>query len=175
MPVDTAWAHLLSQVLLAIYIFSKRYNESYVWLLSRIAIPGALTAGFIRLGNFFNSEILGLPSELSWAIIFQRVDMIPRHPVQLYEAFSYFIILGLLIFIYRKVSPIFATKILPGVFLITLFTARFFIEYTKTEQAEYTINIPFTTGQLLSVPYIILGIIWIIWAMKKSNKDSNIL
>jgi prolipoprotein diacylglyceryltransferase len=144
-----------------------------MWLLSRVAIPGALTAAFVRFGNLFNSEILGLPSDKPWAIIFARVDMVPRHPVQLYEAFSYIIIFLLLIAIYRKVTPAFATKILPGVFLVTLFTARFFLEYTKTRQAAYTTDLPFTTGQLLSIPYILLGILWMIWAFKSTSKDKT--
>ncbi len=156
----------LAGVLIALYIFSKRYNESYTWLLARITIPGALTAAFVRFGNLFNSEILGKPSELPWAIVFQRIDMIPRHPVQLYEAFAYLTIFVLLVTIYRKVTPAFATKILPGVFLVTLFTARFFIEYAKTRQAAYVTDLPFSTGQMLSVPFILVGIIWIIWAFK---------
>lgn len=160
----------LAGVLIAVYIFAKRYDTPYMWLLSRIAIPGALTAAFVRFGNLFNSEILGLPSELPWAIVFKRVDLVPRHPVQLYEAFAYLIILVILIGIYRKVSPIFATKILPGIFLVLVFTARFFLEYTKTKQETYTMDLPFTTGQLLSVPYIILGIVWIIWALKSRQK-----
>lgn len=160
----------LAGVLITLYIFAKRYNTPYMWLLSRVAIPGALTAAFVRFGNLFNSEILGLPSELPWAIVFKRVDLIPRHPVQLYEAFAYLIILMILIGIYRKVSPIFATKILPGTFLVLVFTARFFLEYTKTKQETYTIDLPFTTGQLLSVPYILLGIAWIIWALKSRQK-----
>ena len=96
--------------------------------------------------------------------------MIPRHPVQLYEAFSYLIIFALLVTIYRKVTPAFATKILPGVFLGTLFTARFFIEYAKTRQAAYATDLPFSTGQMLSIPYIIAGILWIIWAVRTSKK-----
>jgi len=156
----------LAGVLIALYIFAKRYNESYTWLLSRVAIPGTLVAAFVRFGNLFNSEILGTPSELPWAIIFQRVDMIPRHPVQLYEAFAYLFILVLLLGIYKKVTPLFATKILPGTFAVTLFTARFFIEYAKTRQASYATDLPFSTGQMLSVPFIIVGIIWIIWAFK---------
>jgi len=98
--------------------------------------------------------------------------MVPRHPVQLYEALAYLIILAILVSIYRKVSPLFATKILPGVFLVALFTARFFIEYAKTRQAAYTTDLPFSTGQMLSIPYIIVGIIWIIWAVKTSKKAS---
>ncbi|EIF51125.1 prolipoprotein diacylglyceryl transferase [Sulfurovum sp. AR] len=163
----------LAGVLIALYLFAKRYHTSYMWLLSRVSIPGALTAAFVRFGNLFNSEILGLPSDKPWAIIFARVDMVPRHPVQLYEAFSYIIIFLLLIVIYRKVTPAFATKILPAVFLITVFTARFFLEYTKTRQAAYTTDLPFTTGQMLSIPYIILGILWMIWAFKSVSKDQK--
>lgn len=160
-------------VFIALYIFAIRYKFSYTWLLSRVAIPGALTATFVRFGNLFNSEILGKPSDVPWAIVFERIDMIPRHPVQLYEAFSYLIIFAILIMIYRKVSPIFATKILPGLFLFMIFTARFFIEYVKTRQAAYVSDLPFSTGQMLSVPYIIVGIIWITWAFKVKAKNKK--
>ena len=153
-------------VFVAMYVFAKRYDTSYMWVVSRVAIPGALTAAFVRFGNFFNSEIIGLPSNLPWAIIFERYDMIPRHPVQLYEAFSYLFLLTVLLTIYRKTSATFATKILPGIFLTSMFIIRFLLEYTKTRQADYTTSLPFTTGQMLSVPFIVVGIIWIIWALR---------
>jgi prolipoprotein diacylglyceryl transferase len=157
-------------VFISMYVFSRVHKESYMWIVSRVAIPGALTAAFVRFGNFFNSEILGKPSDAPWAIVFERIDLIPRHPVQLYEAFAYLTILALLVLLYRKVTPAFATKILPGVFLVLLFTARFFIEYAKTRQAAYITELPFSTGQMLSVPYIIIGILWIIWAINARNK-----
>ncbi len=160
-------------VLIALYIFSKKYNESYMWLISRIAMPGALTAAFVRFGNLFNSEILGLPTDKPWAIIFPRVDMIPRHPVQLYEAFAYLALLLILVSVYKKVKPSFATKILPGIFLTYMFIVRFLLEYTKTRQADYTTSLPFTTGQMLSIPFIIIGIIWIIWAFKNREKTDS--
>jgi prolipoprotein diacylglyceryl transferase len=160
-------------VLIALYIFSKKYNESYMWLISRIAMPGALTAAFVRFGNLFNSEILGLPTDKPWAIIFPRVDMIPRHPVQLYEAFAYLALLLILVTVYKKVKPSFATKILPGIFLTYMFIVRFLLEYTKTRQADYTTSLPFTTGQMLSIPFIIIGIIWIIWAFKNREKTDS--
>jgi len=159
-------------VLIALYLFSKKYNESYMWLLSRVAIPGALTAAFVRFGNLFNSEILGLPTDKPWAIIFPRVDMIPRHPVQLYEAFAYLTLLLILVTVYKKVTPAFATKILPGIFLTYMFIVRFLLEYTKTRQADYTTSLPFTTGQMLSVPFIIIGIVWIIWAVRSRQKNT---
>ena len=159
-------------VVTALYLFAKRYGQSFWWLLSRVSMPGALTAAFVRFGNLFNSEILGLPSDKPWAIIFERIDMVPRHPVQLYEAFSYLLLLLILVSVYRKVSASFATKILPGIFFTYMFTVRFLLEYTKTRQADYTTNLPFTTGQMLSIPFIILGIVWIIWAYKTKDKKA---
>ena len=160
-------------VLIALYLFSKKYNESYMWLISRIAMPGALTAAFVRFGNLFNSEILGLPTDKPWAIIFPRVDMIPRHPVQLYEAFAYLFLLFILVSVYKKVKPAFATKILPGIFLTYMFIVRFLLEYTKTRQADYSTSLPFTTGQMLSIPFIIIGITWIIWAIRQRTVNNS--
>ena len=159
-------------VFIAMYIFSKRYDTPYMWVVSRVTIPGALTAAFVRFGNFFNSEILGKPSDTPWAIVFERIDLIPRHPVQLYEAFSYLALFLVLIFIYKRVSPSFATKILPGIFLFSMFTIRFLLEYTKTRQADYTTSLPFTTGQLLSIPFIIIGLLWILWALKTKKQKA---
>ncbi len=156
-------------VLVALYVFAKKYKESYMWLLSRVAMPGALTAAFVRFGNLFNSEILGMPTDKPWAIIFAQIDMIPRHPVQLYEATAYLILLVILVAIYRKSTAVFATKILPGVFLTYMFVIRFLLEYVKTRQAAYTTDLPFSTGQMLSVPFILVGIIWIIWAFKTNE------
>jgi prolipoprotein diacylglyceryl transferase len=156
--------------IIAIYIFSKRYHFDVIWLLSRTAIAGTITAAFVRIGNFFNSEILGLPSDKPWAIIFERVDMVPRHPVQLYEALSYLVLFVLMLEVYKRIKPDFATRILPGIFLTFMFTVRFLLEYTKTRQADYTTSLPFTTGQMLSIPFIILGIGWIIWAIRNKEK-----
>ena len=157
-------------VIVALYIFAKRYNQSFMWLLARVTIPGALTAAFVRFGNMFNSEILGLPSDKPWAIIFARVDMIPRHPVQLYEAFSYLLLVAILVVVYLKSKPIFATKILPAIFLTYMFTVRFLLEFTKTRQADYQWDLPLTTGQALSLPFILIGIAWFTVALRSKNK-----
>jgi prolipoprotein diacylglyceryl transferase len=158
-------------IVVAIYLFSKRYNESFMWLLARVSMPGALTAAFVRFGNLFNSEILGLPSDKPWAIIFSRIDMIPRHPVQLYEAFAYLSLLLLLLIVYLKSTADFASRILPGIFFTYMFTIRFLLEYTKTRQADYITSLPFTTGQMLSVPFIVLGILWILWAVRSKKQE----
>ena len=99
--------------------------------------------------------------------------MVPRHPVQLYEAFAYLLLLVILVSVYRKVSASFATKILPGIFFTYMFTVRFLLEYTKTRQADYTTSLPFTTGQMLSIPFILLGIVWILWALKNKDKEAK--
>ena len=158
-------------VIIGTYLYARENKLSYLWLLSRMTIPGAFTAACVRFGNMFNSEILGKPSNLPWAIVFERIDNIPRHPVQLYEAFSYLIIFAILIYIYKKVSPTFSTKLLPGVFLTLIFSVRFVLEFFKTRQADYHLNIPLTVGQMLSIPFVILGILWIIWAYKTTPKE----
>ena len=153
-------------VLIAVWLFAKYHKESFFWLLSRIAIPAALSATAIRIGNFMNSEIVGIPTDVPWAIVFQRLDELPRHPVQLYESFTYFFIFILLLMVYKAVKPSFATKILPALFFLTVFTARFFLEFVKTKQAHYTTDLPFSTGQMLSMPFMILGLVWLVWAFK---------
>jgi prolipoprotein diacylglyceryl transferase len=151
-------------VLLATWMFTRKYNESFMWLLARLAIPAALSGAAIRLGNFINSEIVGQPTDVPWAIIFQRLDNIPRHPSQLYEALAYLIIFVLLWTTYKSVKNSFATKLLPALWFISIFTVRFFLEFVKTKQAAYSTDLAFTTGQLLSIPFIVLGLIWLLWA-----------
>jgi len=160
-------------VLIALYLFTKKYQENYLWLLSRVTIPGALTAAFVRFGNLFNSEILGLPTDKPWAIIFERVDMLPRHPVQLYEAFAYLTLFAILLIVYKKVSFSTSTKILPPLFLTYMFTVRFLLEYTKTKQADYTWDLPLTTGQALSLPFIIIGVVWLLISLQKIKQNAS--
>ena len=156
--------------IIATYIYSKKYNLNFQWVLSRITIPGTLVGAFIRVGNFFNSEILGKASTLPWAVVFERVDLTPRHPVQLYEALVYFGIFLLLLFLYLRLKPETVTNTFMGIFLFLAFGIRFLLEYFKTEQADYSTALPFTVGQLLSLPVIIFGLLWIIWGVRESRK-----
>ena len=157
-------------VFVVLYIFTRRHKLSYVWLLSRIAIPAALTGFAIRIGNLFNSEILGKPSDAPWAIVFERIDLIPRHPVQVYEALAYLSIFVLLISLYKKLSFERSTQVIGGLFLVSIFTARFFLEYVKTKQASYDNGLDFSTGQLLSIPLVLIGLLWIVTAIKTAKK-----
>jgi len=145
-------------VLIGLYLFAKKYSYSYIWLLDRVVIPTALVGSFIRIGNFFNSEILGDKSEMPWAIIFSRVDNLPRHPAQLYESISYFIIFIILLSIYQKFGTKLKDGFIFGLFMTTIFSARFMIEFIKVRQEAYINDIGLSTGQLLSIPFIILGL-----------------
>jgi len=156
-------------VLTAMYLFAKKYHESFLWLISRVSIPGALTAASIRLGNFFNSEIIGIPTDKPWAVIFARIDMLPRHPVQLYESFAYLLLFFLLWGLYLRLTPKLVTRLFPGLFFLFVFGIRFFLEFFKTKQADYQWDIPLSTGQVLSVPFILMGIVWILWALKQKH------
>lgn len=157
-------------IITAIYIYSRRHkNQPFLWLLDRLAIVGSLGGMLIRLGNFFNSEIIGTPSRLPWAIVFPRAtggDLLTRHPTMLYEAFAYFLIFIFLFFFYLKQGDRIAPGELLGLFLITIFTARFFIEFVKVRQAKYNLPIPLSVGQMLSIPAIIAGIILLVRSRK---------
>ncbi len=153
-------------IVAAIYLYSRKHpDQPFLWLLDRLAIVGALGGALIRLGNLFNSEIIGTPSRLPWSFVFPRAtggDLILRHPAMLYEAAAYLIIFGFLLLVYRKQGARVPPGELIGLFLITVFSSRFFIEYVKMRQAAYQLPFPISVGQLLSIPIIIAGIIILI-------------
>lgn len=155
-------------VIIALYLYTRKYKIDYLWLLDRIAIPTALFGFFVRMGNLMNSEIVGKPSEVPWAIIFTRVDMLPRHPAQVYESLSYLLIFFVLTFIYKTKRETLKNGFLFGLFLLLIFSARFMIEFVKTQQADYdTSFLMMSTGQALSIPFLIVGVFLIIRSLKK--------
>ena len=159
-------------ILLSLYLYSRKHpDQPYLWLLDRIAAPTALGAMFIRLGNLMNSEILGLPSDAPWAMVFLRVDTIPRHPAQLYEAIAYFLIFIILFAIYRKRGTSIPHGTLIGAFFSLAFTARFLIEFVKERHVPFEAGLPLSMGQILSIPGIFLGIGLIWWAKKRGSQE----
>ncbi len=157
-------------VILAIWLFVRQHPENtFLGLADRLAIPTALTGCFIRLGNFMNSEILGNPTDGNWGVVFQRVDNLPRHPVQLYEAFAYFCIFVLL-FLLFKTSKRHQSGFIFGLFLTLVFLARFILEFFKTPQAAYEAGDLITVGQWLSIPFILVGIALLVRAHLKSSR-----
>lgn len=150
-------------ILIALYFYTrKRPNQSYLWLLDRIVVPAALGGSFIRVGNLFNSEIIGKPTHVPWAFVFVRDDMLPRHPVQLYESAAYAAIFVLLLSVYRRLRASTPSGLLFGLFLVSVFGFRFFIEFLKRRQADYGHHLPLSVGQWLSIPFVIAGVI-LLW------------
>ena len=151
-------------ILTGIILYQKIYKEkTLLWILDRLIIPTTLGAGFVRIGNFFNSEIVGKYTGNNFGVIFvNRGDTLPRHPAQLYEAVCYFILFFVLSQIYKTE---FKNKsgFLLGIFMLILFSVRFLIEFIKESQGGFETMLPlFSTGQWLSIPLMLSGIIVLI-------------
>jgi prolipoprotein diacylglyceryl transferase len=158
-------------ILLALYFFNRKHKEySYLWVVDRIVITVALAGFFIRMGNLFNSEIIGTPTDVPWAFVFASVDGVPRHPAQLYEAIAYLSIFIFLITHYFKTSGKFKNGLLLGWFLILIFGFRFLIEFVKEDQTYFEKGWLLNMGQLLSIPFVLLGIFLVLRKEKKIIK-----
>jgi len=143
---------------------------SFLWLLDRVAIPATLGGVFIRVANFLNSEIIGIPTAGNWGVVFDAIDELPRHPVQLYEALAYLVIFAILGAIYwrkRRQTP---QGLLVGVYMIMVFGARFFIEFFKTAQASYDEGLALSVGQYLSLPFILMGVVLVIRTVRRPDR-----
>lgn len=143
-------------ILTALWMFSRKTKTNFVWIADRLVLVVPLAGAFVRLGNFFNSEIIGLPSELPWAVVFEKIDSIPRHPAQLYEAIAYVGIFFLLWMVFKKGLP--KQGYLLGLFFVLLFSARFILEFFKENQEEFEQGMQFNMGQLLSIPFVAIGL-----------------
>jgi prolipoprotein diacylglyceryltransferase len=119
-------------------------------------MPAAMTATFIRIGNLMNSEILGKPTDGSWGFVFSKVDSIPRHPAQLYESASYFLIFVALFCIYKFTSLRQKPGFMFGFGIGTIFLARIFIEFFKENQEAFEQGMLLNMGQLLSIPFVMI-------------------
>lgn len=161
-------------ILLALALYCKKYKQPFLWVLDRLVIVIALAGFFIRLGNLFNSEIIGKPSSLPWAFVFAKVDFLPRHPSQLYEAIAYSIIFFVLWMMYKRKRALLPKGFLFGLFLVLVFSARFFIEFSKEVQVRWEIALPINMGQILSIPFVLTGLYFIFRkAYGKENSSLN--
>ena len=157
-------------VLLAIWLFCRKYKFNGWWLLDRLVIVVALGGAFIRLGNLFNSEIYGDVTPLPWGIVFERNgETLPKHPTQLYEALSYTILGAGLLWAYNKKLEKLKRGEIFGIFLICLFGVRFLIEFIKEPQVEFETSMALNMGQLLSIPFIIAGVALLVWSLTKGG------
>ena len=154
-------------LMIALWLYVKRTKLSIWTVLDNIAIATGTTACFIRLGNLMNSEIIGKITDVPWAFIFERVDMMPRHPGQLYEAIAYAILFGIMWYLHKRMPEKIGTGWYFGFCLAYIFTFRFLIEYTKEVQEAFEASLPLDMGQILSIPFIILGFYCMIRAKRK--------
>lgn len=155
-------------VFIAVYFFARKTNVKYLWVMDRLAIVTALLGALIRLGNLMNSEMVGTPTTLPWAFIFTSVDDQPRHPAQLYEAIYCLILFVVLFYVWSIRRHEMKNGFLTGWFLIILFSLRFVDEFFKINQVSFEDNLLLNMGQLLSIPYVILGIFIL---LKKEQND----
>ena len=146
-------------LMITLWIYVRKTKVGIWTVLDNVAIATPIAAFFIRIGNLMNSEIIGKVTDVPWAFVFERVDMMPRHPGQLYEAIAYAILLFIGFAVYKKYPQRVGTGFYFGLCLTYIFTARFFIEYTKEIQEEFEASLPLDMGQLLSIPFIIIGIV----------------
>lgn len=146
-------------ILIALYLFSRKTKKSFLWVFDRIVVIVALSGLFIRIGNLMNSEIYGIETNLPWGFVFlQNGETIPKHPTQIYEGLSYFMIFVLLYIIYMKNKGKVRYGLLSGLFLILVFTARFFIEFVKENQVDFEAGMTLNMGQWLSIPFVLMGL-----------------
>ncbi|WP_121967062.1 prolipoprotein diacylglyceryl transferase [Myroides sp. N17-2] len=155
-------------VLLAIYLYCRKYKIGVFWVLDKIALGVPVAGAFIRFGNFMNSEIYGKPTNGTWGVIFANDDMIPRHPTQLYEAFGYILTGVFLWFLYRS-HKIKNNGVIFAYFLILMFTTRFVLEFFKENQVAFEQDMLFNMGQWLSVPFILIGIAMLVFQNKMTK------
>lgn len=159
-------------LMLAIVLYSRSVKLNLMHVLDNVAIVTPICACAIRLGNLMNSEIIGRPTDVPWAFIFERVDMQPRHPGQLYEALCYALFFFIGWAIYRRSlgingvngdkKPLFDIRVGSGFYfglcIFLIFLSRIFIEFTKENQVDFESSMTFNMGQLLSVPFVLLGL-----------------
>lgn len=155
---------------LALVYYTWKTKQSLIKTVDLIAVVAPLGSCFIRLANLMNSEIIGIPTDKPWAFIFKKVDDVPRHPAQLYEALTYLAIFGLMIFLYKRYRKHLQKGALFGISISLIFIARFFIEFIKEDQVAFEEGMAYNMGQLLSLPYILIGLLFVYLGIQRTRK-----
>ncbi len=156
-------------IIIAMILWSRNVSKrSILWVLDRVVVPSIFVGALIRFGNLMNSEIYGMQTTLPWGFIFERNhETVAKHPTQIYEAFSYLLTFGVMLYMYWKTKAKDYQGMLLGVFFIMVFTARFLVEFIKEDQEAFEATMSLNMGQWLSIPFIITGIVLIILAVRK--------
>ena len=161
-------------IIAALWLWSRRVSKKpLLWVLDRIVITVALASAFIRTGNLMNHEIVGSPWDGPWAFLFMRggfAEVVPRHPAQIYEALAYLGLFMILAAMYFRGSAGQKRGLLFGLFLTYTFTARFFIEFVKADQVAFEQGMTLNMGQILSIPMVAVGLVFVVRAMMAKNE-----
>ncbi|SHJ32269.1 prolipoprotein diacylglyceryl transferase [Aquimarina spongiae] len=155
--------------IIAVFLYVYKYKAPLFWILDRIAMVAPVTGAFIRFGNFMNSEIYGKPTDGNYGVIFVRDDLIARHPTQLYEAFSYLIIFGIVWYLYQKTNLKNRKGVLFGLVIALVFIMRFIIEFYKENQVAFEDAMALNMGQWLSIPFILCGLVLLVFGLRKNK------
>ncbi len=162
-------------LLIGLWAFSRRSKLPYIWALDRVMIPVTVGGAIVRIGNLINSEIYGHTTDLPWGFIFVRAgETAPMHPTQIYEALCYLVTFAVLLFLYYKKDM--GTKrpgVLFGAGLIGVFLSRFVLEFLKNTQMPFEEGMAINMGQILSLPFIVAGILMIVWPYTKYKLTPN--
>ena len=156
-------------IIIAMYFYSKKViKKPMLWILDRIVVPVASGAIFVRIGNLINSEIIGKPTNTDYGFVFKQLgEDFPRHPTQLYEAFGYLITFIVLWYVYWKTDKKNKLGYLFGLFMVFLWSVRLIVEFFKEAQVDQRGNWDLNTGQLLSIPMILVGFYFMFRKSKK--------
>ncbi|ADY51980.1 prolipoprotein diacylglyceryl transferase [Pseudopedobacter saltans DSM 12145] len=155
-------------ILVSLYLFSRNYKMNLWYLIDTVAMVVPLAGGFIRLGNLMNSEIIGKPTDVSWAFIFVKEDMLPRHPAQLYESICYFILFFVLYNLNKERKRYVGFNF--GFVITGIFIVRFLVEFIKENQSAFEANMAINMGQILSIPFILVGLYFLLRKPKVAEK-----
>lgn len=168
-------------IIVAIYFYSKYVSrQSMLWTFDKLVVPTGLVAALIRIGNLINHEVYGLPTDRPWGFRFienlhawrqgaEPIFSAPSHPTQIYEAVCYLLTFVLCMWLYFKKEAWKKEGLIFGIFMICIFTARFFIEFLKNNQEDFEAAMPINMGQCLSIPFIVMGIYFVVRAWRRSN------
>ncbi len=156
-------------LLIGLWLYCKQsQTESMFWMMDRLSLTILLGGSLIRFGNFMNSEIIGTPANVPWAIVFAHYDNVPRHPVQLYESGVYLMLFVILFLIYLKTDIARRAGMMMGFCMTGIFASRICLECFKERMASYDLAIGLSVGQMLSIPFLIVGIVLLYRGSKKT-------
>ncbi len=159
-------------IIIGALLYCRKEKENMLWLFDRLVVVVPLAAMFIRLGNLMNSEIIGKETTLPFGFIFEQIDMVPRHPAQLYEAIFCFFLFIVMYWLWKNKRNDLGQGFLLGLLCVALFTERFFDEFLKENQAAFENDLTLNMGQILSIPFVLFGI-YMMWRSRNHKQEVN--